>query len=50
MRLFKCSLCHHKLRYGVRVCSYCWQRTPLLNRRFTPVVAVALMLVAAWQI
>lgn len=50
MRLFRCSQCHHKLRYGARVCSYCWQPTSLLNRRFMPLIMLALIAVLAWKI
>jgi hypothetical protein len=50
MRLFRCSVCHHKLRYGARVCSVCWQRTSLLNRRTTPFVMIALIVFGVSQL
>lgn len=32
LRLMSCRWCGHRLRFGARTCSECYQATPLLNR------------------
>jgi len=34
MRLFRCSNCRHRLRYGRAVCSVCYTPTPFANRKW----------------
>ena len=34
-RLFRCSSCNHKVRFGAKRCGYCYQDTFFLNRKGT---------------
>ncbi|MBB4122961.1 putative nucleic acid-binding Zn ribbon protein [Martelella radicis] len=32
MRIYHCKYCSHHLRFGRKICSRCYQPTPLRNR------------------
>lgn len=42
-RLFRCSNCGHRLRFGAPVCGKCYHPTPMANRRLTYWLALLLI-------
>ena len=45
--IFRCH-CNDELPYGAKVCSYCFQPTPIWNRRWVPVCLSLLAVIAFW--
>ncbi len=43
MRIFKCKKCHHRLRYGQKVCSLCYAPSPAANRSWFLLTLLAVM-------
>lgn len=47
IRLLRCSLCNHRLRFGASNCGKSWRGAPLLNR-WSTWAALLLALAALW--
>jgi hypothetical protein len=45
VRLFDCTWCGHRLRFGSKVCGSCFRPTPVYNRRVFAVTLVGLVMV-----
>lgn len=41
LRLVRCK-CNYELRYGASTCPYCFDRTPLRNRFWFPLIPIAI--------
>lgn len=46
MRLFRCKICGHKMRFGRSRCGNCLRRTPPWNRTSTYLIVAAIAIFA----